>query len=244
MGPFSLNLLLVVLLLLPGLVFFVAEYQDQPYVRRRAMPTTASLAVLTAVPLAALIAHTSAAVAFWAAEAIGRAVLLFPTPFDPNPYRLMFVVREEAPSSAAITYLLGYLLTLSTMPALIVEVRAGLRKGRELDPEKKDGEDWLSYLLRLSAPDDAFLVCYVLTTFGPDDEKVGYDGVVVGLQLDDRGEVASVTLDECYTFRLHIGRDGLKREPDERETPLRYVTICQDEIINTSFEVIVIEEEA
>lgn len=245
MGPFSLNLLLVVLLLLPGVIGVLEVYRAEPIILRRTLPRNGSLVVLGAVPLLALAVHALWAIAIWLTGALHHIVPFVTLPFDPNPYRLLLAgPPRNAPSDLAIVYLLGFLLLTALTPEALYRAYLPWERRRRVHRAETNGgitrgDDvgWLTHLVRLSEPDDRALICYVLTTFGHETERVGYAGVVEEVSIDADGEVSSITLDDCDTFVLRLGRKGLEREPTERRRPLRYMTFRREHVLNMSFEV-------
>lgn len=243
MGPFSLNLLLVLILLLPGLAGIADAYLKQPLQVRRVLPGSSSLIVLATVPLLALSAHLPWALGFWMNAGIAKHAMLIELPFDPNPYKLLLSRSSVSdPTDGLPLYLLTFALGVGLTPSAFlavdrrVQARLAERAGGA-DRERRPDEDWLTYLIRLAEPENRYLLCYVLTRFGTDDERVGYVGTVEAVRLDRDGDVSSITLDNCDTFLLRLGRTGLEREQTERRRPLRYLTLQRGEIINTSFEV-------
>ena len=274
MGPFSLNLILALVLLLPGFVSVLTIQNEQPNTARRALPASNSFLALAFVPLFALVTHAlwAAGFALNALYVEGRGPILV-GPFALNPYETLFK-RPMAPVSASeIAFLLAYGAAIALSPALWASLAYRSRRhfrtlrrysrtdfdgpadalislkdaafcgwGWTIRPAWLDardpGEDWLNYLARISEPDDAYLACHVLTTFGPDGGDVGYTDAVEDLSVDEHGEIASITLDNVSSFTLTRTERGFRRVPHERRRSLSYMTFRREQIHNTSFVVV------
>lgn len=161
--------------------------------------------------------------------------------FGTNEYRTLTDIEYA--------YLPGIAALIALSPLLIQNfIQNGVRmlfpaRFQNLENDSRNPEeDWLSYLLRISQPDDRYLVCYIVSKISNSSYHIGYSGVVEKIRLDSDGDIQSITIDDCCPFRLEIGEDGFRRIPETRNTAIRFLTFNRSEIQNISFEVQIVGE--
>lgn len=256
---FSLNLLLLVVLLLPGFLYLAYSLLFRRGPLSQTLPSSGSLIVLVVVPLVSLIAHAAWAGVFWAQEWFCGGAVCRALPFDPNIYKLLFSERASLDlSSSGIFYVLVMALLIA-LSAVVVTVCTqwlgrvcarcwyGAREKRTgmprftLIPAQRAYEDWLSYLVRVSRSDDVVLVAYVVTRHGEGESgmSVGYFGNLDEIRRDADAGIAFIVLSQFRQFFVETeiteGLSDVTYIPEEGISSGPFV-IQSDEIRNVEFE--------
>lgn len=255
---FSLNLLLLVVLLMPGFLYLAYMLLFRRGPLSQSLPSSGSLIVLVVVPLVSLAAHAVWAGLFWMQELYCGVASCRALPFDPNIYKLLFSERASlALPSSGIFYVLmtALAIALSTVVATVCGQGAGRvcawawygARGRlsgqarhTMTPPQRPHEDWLSYLVRASRPDEVVLVAYVLTHQVENGLSVGYFGNVEEVRRDPETGIAFIVLSQFRTFlveaeTLEEGLADISYLP-EAEISFGPFVIQSDEIRNVEFE--------
>jgi len=105
-----------------------------------------------------------------------------------------------------------------------------------LPDRPKANEDWLSFLIRKSAPDDRWLVAYIVTKQKTDKGVIGYAGVVEKVGRENDGNISFVVIDDVQSFLLKSTDSGVERIQDEI-LPLPTHSFQREDYISLSFEV-------
>jgi len=100
----------------------------------------------------------------------------------------------------------------------------------------KTNEDWLSYLIRKSEPDDRWLVAYIVTKQETDEGSVGYAGVVEKVGRESDGNISFIVIDDVQSFLLKNTSSGVERiQNDVIGLPTH--SFQREDYISLSFEV-------
>lgn len=236
----SLNVLDVLLFLLPGFVWFALAHENRPNIHS-VLPNAGSIAILTAVPLMALVVHTIWALLFVILAHIENSgTLIFTGSFDPNIYKWIFHSKDSfAVSGGGLLYGFVMLFLISISPAICFHIKFPPPSETELsasDP-RQENEDWLHFLIRKAEPEDFFLCAYVLTKIEHDKGTVGYAGIVDRIGRTSEGDISFVVIDDAKPFLLTTIGAGTKRIETTPNHSHGMSTFHREDYHSISFEV-------
>lgn len=100
----------------------------------------------------------------------------------------------------------------------------------------KTNEDWLSFLIRKSEPDDRWLVAYIVTKQETGEGSIGYAGVVEKVGRESDGNISFIVIDDAQSFLLKNTDSGVERIQNEI-LPLPTHSFQREDYISLSFEV-------
>lgn len=107
----------------------------------------------------------------------------------------------------------------------------------EPSPDRpKANEDWLSFLIRKSEPDDRWLVAYIVTKQHTDEGSIGYAGVVEKVGRENDSNISFIVIDDVQSFLLKNTNSGVERIQNEI-LPLPTHSFQREDYISLSFEV-------
>jgi len=198
------------LLLSPGFAVFIAcfgkDSNDRAWVERE---STNSALVVSIVGVGSLLGHLLWALVCWAN---GLAVTAWgahiPALSAYSLHDLMFrtniVVREGDVLAAALSTvaMVGFTFALALWFA---RSDAGRRM---IDPLRYG---WAADVLAKARTEGRFVTAFVLTSMESDGTFLGYEGVLEGLNLDAKKQIASISLRLAGRFLVSVSRRGVVR---------------------------------
>jgi len=235
----SLNLVLGLLLLAPGLAAFAALYHGGatgPV--KSAPPAPGSILSLTIITIAALVAHLTGSAILLVQEVICRALpICVNVGFDPNPYSLLFSGETKATTFSSLrdTLLFGDLAGLTVLSFVATRRLMALpQAARLLD---QIFYDWL-YDVGNARARNEFILAYVLSTIESEGTVVGYEGPVGALTTNADKEITSLVLIDCKPFYLRVTRAGVQRRSVAGAPRIPRLYLDRDTIKNVAFETV------
>ncbi len=196
----SLNLILPLLILMPGLfVAYRASFHIGSVIHRPLL-STSSIAALVLIPYMSCVAHLSFAVLFAMQSLICDYGSCFPVPFEPNPYQTAYKTITKMPVAAQDAWIVGFwAVILPYMTYLFWYVRHQVQTRRAQQRYGADrrwpGETRIEFLDRLqSTSDDASLIAEIVLRDALPNGTRRYIGMVDEIRLNGDDTIASITL--------------------------------------------------
>jgi len=239
---FSYSLFLVLLLLFPGLCFWVGmRIGDRTDLASPAPERPNSTGTLFLIVLGTIIGHVVGSTYFVLQEVwCNASELCFPVSYDPNIYKALLQgghAPEGISDFAVETWLVGILL-VGFVASIIGHALVRWQKVTDVTDTLSFG--WLNAAVKAVKAGDAFIVAYVLTKTTHEGMSEGlsvaYEGEVQHLALDEDQSIKHVVLNEVDRFLVSVSNQGLSRI-DVRGSVIEQLHITSDQIANVAFEI-------
>lgn len=215
-------------MLAPGLAAFGALYGFAGGKVYPVAPAPGSIASISVIAGAALLAHAVGAALFTVQDLACFRVACTQVSYNPNVYEEVFL--HTGARRLSIPYTLSYVLALSCA-AFWCSLQT-----RRLLFVRRATYGWLEPLLSQQSNDRTFVAAFVLTGIEHEGVLLGYEGVVEAINLGDNKEIINISLSSASRFLVRIGSDSMQRVPVDGTMPM--LTIDRSQIANIAFEVI------
>jgi hypothetical protein len=235
---FSYSLFLVLLLLFPGLCFWLGmRIGDRTDLATPAPERPNSTTTLFLVVLGTIVGHVVGSTFFVIQQAwCGATARCLSVSYDPNIYKALVsgVRTPDGVSDIAVDASFVGMLLIGLAAGAIGYWLARRKLVTDLTDALAFG--WLNPAVQAVKAGDAFVAAYVLTKTMHGGLCVAYEGEVQHIALDDDQSVKLVVLNDVDRFLVRVSEAGLQRI-DVAASVIGQLHITSDEIANIAFEI-------
>ena len=211
---------------------------------KAAPPRPSSIVSFTIVVFGSVLTHAVAStLAFWLDRGHASWALAHLN-HSPNPYEmaLQLTADPKSVSGSAISYLLFWTAVIPIIATLLAWGTSYLFLRQRSIASFFYG--WMEPIVRQAAPDENWVVAFVVTRITIGDHLVGYEGTVKEVTIDPDKQLTSITLVDVERFLLgRQGRSLRRQTPLESVPKIETLHIPSDRIENTAFTTFAIVEE-
>lgn len=237
-------ILAIVLFLSSGLAayagFFIFGGSSQ---FNAAPPRPSSITSLTVVVLGSVLTHALAAFAFELCD-VPADTAIFTFDHSPNPYVLAveLALGQTDISGSSTSYVMLWTAIIPCLSMILAWIAA--TRLLKLRSVASFVYGWMEPIVREAAPDENWVVAFVVTKIALGNELVGYEGTVKEVTMDPDKQMTSISLEDVERFLLGKADRSLRRRSPTEEVPkIGNLHIPAERIENVAFTVFAIEDD-